>query len=360
MGTVKEIRRRVVVRGIKMNKIGILTFWGVPNYGAWAQSYALNKIVKGIVKEKYEVAHINYLCQIHNDLYYLDNIRLKNSFDYSWREIPHTNQMNGDEISKEYFDILITGSDSIWEFSLPEMGDDVHLIGNSLNSPRIISYAASFGITSLKNTLPDYIRDGLKNYEAISVRDDNSQEVVYSLMDQKVLAPIHLDPVLLWDFKNDQHVKDCIYTSYIAVYGTKWSREFIDYAKMFAKEKNLILISIGDNNTWCDVCMRMIELRCHEWIGMIKNAEYVFTSTYHGLLFSIALDKQFKFDMVPYVRNRAITILNNIGVDSYYGDGKTLEEVFDTTLKYNTINKKLNKLRKESIGWLSNAIKGDI
>lgn len=343
-----------------MKQIGILTFWGVPNYGAWAQSYALNRIVKGIVNEEYEVNHINYLCQIHNDLYYLNNLRLKNAFDYSWREIPHTKRMNSDELSREYYDILITGSDSIWEFSLPEMGDDIHLIGNNLNSPRIISYAASFGVTSLKHNLPEYIRQGLRNYEAISVRDVNSQEVVYGMTDRKVLAPIHLDPVLLWDFKQDENVKDCIYTSYIAVYGTKWSVEFIKYAKNFAKEKKCLLISIGDNNAWCDVCMRMIELRCQEWIGMIKNAEYVFTSTYHGLLFSIAFDKQFKFDMVPYVKNRAITILNNIGVDSYYENGKSIDEVFDAVIDYDAVNEKLNKWRRESVEWLKYVIKGDL
>lgn len=340
-----------------MRKIGILTFWGVPNYGAWAQSYALNKVVGKIVKDEYEVLHINYLCQTHNDLYYQNNIRLKNSFDYSWREIPHTRQLNETEIEKEFFDVVITGSDSIWEFSLPEMGDDIHLIGNNLNSPRILSYAASFGVTSLNHDLPEYIGEGLKNYEAISVRDSNSREVVYNLTDRKVSAPIHLDPVLLWDFKHDESIKDCIYTSYIAVYGTKWSPEFIEYAKKFAHEKKCLLISIGDNNKWCDVSMRMIELRSFEWIGMIKNADYVFTSTYHGLLFSIALGKQFKFDMVPYVRNRAITVLNNIGVDTYYEDGISLEKVFNTMLDFEVINEKLDKLRNESIEWLNNNIK---
>lgn len=340
-----------------MKKIGILTFWGVPNYGAWAQSYALNNVVREVADKDCVVEHIDYLSPVHNDLYYKQNIRLKNAFNYSWSEIPHTRHLNEEDIAREYFDTIITGSDAIWEFTLPEMGDDIHLIGNDLNSPNIISYAASSGVTGANSNVPQYLYEGIRNYKAISVRDENTKELVMHLSNNSVVPDIHLDPVLLWNFKKDTNIKECIYTSYIAVYGTKWSPEFIEYAKEFARKKNCLLISIGDNNKWCDVWMRMIELRTFEWIGMIKNADYVFTSTYHGLLFSIALDKQFKFDMVPYVRNRAVTILEKIGVSTYYGDGATLQEVFGTDLDYVSINEKLGILRKQSIDWLTKSIK---
>ena len=65
-------------------RIGILTFWEVPNYGAWTQAYALNNIVKSLACPQDIVEHINYLHPIHHSLYYKNDERLYNSFLYSW------------------------------------------------------------------------------------------------------------------------------------------------------------------------------------------------------------------------------------------------------------------------------------
>ena len=45
-----------------MNDINILTFWGVPNYGTFAQAYALQASIQKAYPE-YDVKQINYLCQ---------------------------------------------------------------------------------------------------------------------------------------------------------------------------------------------------------------------------------------------------------------------------------------------------------
>ena len=44
-----------------MNDINILTFWGVPNYGTFAQAYALQASIQKAYPE-YDVKQINYLC----------------------------------------------------------------------------------------------------------------------------------------------------------------------------------------------------------------------------------------------------------------------------------------------------------
>ena len=56
-----------------MNDINILTFWGVPNYGTFAQAYALQASIQKAYPE-YDVKQINYLCQKHYKQYY-SNIR---------------------------------------------------------------------------------------------------------------------------------------------------------------------------------------------------------------------------------------------------------------------------------------------
>lgn len=44
--------------------IGIQTFWNVPNYGTFAQAYALQKVLQDINKDK-DVRQIAHLDQHH-------------------------------------------------------------------------------------------------------------------------------------------------------------------------------------------------------------------------------------------------------------------------------------------------------
>ena len=48
--------------------IGILTFWNVPNYGTFAQAYALQKAIAAIDEQR-DVRQIAYLNKKHYNSY---------------------------------------------------------------------------------------------------------------------------------------------------------------------------------------------------------------------------------------------------------------------------------------------------
>jgi len=337
-----------------LKKIGILTFWGVPNYGAWTQAYALNKTINRLVSSEYDVNHIAYLHNKHSNSYYINDIRLKNSFSYSWRTIPHTYEMSDINLENEFFDTIITGSDAIWEFSIDVFGDDSHLIGNDLNTKKLISYAASFGTMCKNDYFKEWVKNGLDKYEHISVRDENSREIVKSLNKS---ADLVLDPALLWDFENDSTIVKPIYEDYILVYGTNFSEKFIKFSVEFANKKNLKLISAGYINNWCDFNMKLIELRSNEWIGMFAKAKYVITNTFHGLMLSLSYNKQFKFERVEYVKNRSESLIKELNLDMYFDDSADkIKRIFEEDIDYYNVNNKLNFMRNESLNWLKNAI----
>ena len=52
-----------------MKRLGILTFWNVPNYGAFMQAYALQKVLENRYTD-YDVKQIPYINQRHYDEYY--------------------------------------------------------------------------------------------------------------------------------------------------------------------------------------------------------------------------------------------------------------------------------------------------
>lgn len=325
-------------------KIGILTYWGVPNYGAWIQAYALNNVVRSIADPKEtSVLHIDYLDKTHFDSYYKTDMRLHNAFSYNWSLIPHTCNMNSQELESCHFDTVITGSDSIWEFSVPQMGDDAHLIGNSINCDKLISYAASFGVTA-KSDLKPWAKTGLSRYDAISVRDIHSKNIVDELLGNNS-SEIVIDPALLHDFCSDTKVLDPKFKDYIAVYGVKFDEETIKNTIALAKKENLKILSLGFVNDWCDMSFRMIELRTLEWLGLIKNAKYVVTSTFHGLMLGLSFEKQVKFYQAEYVKIRSSFLIDSLSIQNELYD-------FSSRLDYSRVKPRLSDLRESSLAFL--------
>ena len=323
-----------------MKKIGILTYWGVPNYGAWMQAYALNNVVREIAQDEDEVHHIDYLSDVHWNAYYKKDIQLENAFSYSWDEIIHSFKMTVSDLEKQYYDIVILGSDAIWEFSHDDMGNDIHLVGQNINAKKISSYAASFGETKMEE-LENWVINGISKLDLITIRDQYSKTIVDSLIENRK-SQLVLDPSLLYDFQNDKKIKEPRYKKYIAVYGVRFDDEFINETICFARENNLELISIGYINSWCDRSIKMLELRTFEWLGFIKNADYVATSMFHGLMLSISFNKQVRFDQVEYVKNRSQTLLEQLSIEDCVSN-------YDVDIDYTKVNCKLQELRKNSI-----------
>ena len=329
-------------------KIGILTYWGVPNYGAWTQAYAFNRLLNKLYPNE-EIKHIAYLEQSHWDNYYKKDKKGLNNFLYNWNEIPHTDIFSEAELEDYECDILITGSDSIWEEIITgTYNPDCHLVGMCMpKCKKVIAYAPSAGIKLADNCIPLFMKEGFMNYSAISVRDENTQLLVSNNIG--ILPEIVLDPSMLWEFSIDENVKGTSYKNYILVYGCSWDTTFIRHTVEFARQNKLTLISVGFINNWCDVNFKRIELRGLEWIGMFRSATYVVTSTFHGLMVGINLNKQIKFCQVDYVKNRSQTLIEILNIPNH-------KEDYYAEIDYCEVNSRLYSYKTKSIAWLINAI----
>lgn len=332
-----------------MGKIGILTFWDVPNYGGWAQAYALNNVVRQL-KPSSCVEHIAYLDELHFAYYYSDNLDLYNAFKANWELIPHTKRFSKSEFETAVFDTIITGSDSIWEFTAQSTNDDEHLIGNRVNTNQLIAYAASAGISAKANENKQFVKDGLLKYDAISVRDVGTQEMVKNILGKQ--APIVLDPSLLYEFNLDTSVVRPAFDKYIFVYGIIWDDSFIKGLQSFAKQKSLLLISGGYKNDWCDISIPMEELSAMEWLGFIRDSVYVAASMFHGLMLSLAFGKKVFFNQHNYVKHRSTSLLEKLELP-YFSKDIVDEEVLFADSFWKSwdsvkVDKKLNELRLSS------------
>ena len=359
-------------------RIGILTFWNVPNYGTFLQAYALQKVIASF-DTNYDVKQIAYLEPTHYRQYYAINStkfhyglidprtylnilkrlfynkikELKPFLGYYKAFIPCTENLSKFTLSKKSFDTVVLGSDIIWDYSIRFFGNDVYLFGNNINAKNIISYAASFGTVKTESECPDYVKQGLNSLSAISVRDENSRELVKKYVNKDSM--VVCDPTILWDFMNDPNIPKAEESHYIIVYGSSFKPELIKGCIDYAKKNNLQIIcldSLDDTFDWCDKNIKQNELNPFQWLSYFKHAERIFTCTYHGLIFSLIFNKKTIFSPTQFIMDKASSLINFLDLGSVLVDFNTFEQKADWEWDYNKINARFDELKTTSLQFL--------
>lgn len=280
-------------------KIGILTFHHTTNYGATLQAYALFQTIK---KQGHNVEIIDYqpykAVKTYIKTLYFNHHFLSNAVK-SWkmRKFLHsqiqlsTNRCytrKGLKNWEQAYDIVICGSDEIWNIN-SFRGFDTSYFLDFVNSQktRKISYAASFGFTTTLGKNREKVAELLKEFKAISVRDSNSLRIVEEECQQS--ATKVLDPTFLVDYTkiiSQPKIND----DYLLIYGGL-SKEDETYVKKAAKAEGLKIVSVGYPSRIAQI--NLVGIGPEEWLGYFAKASYVFTSFYHGAIFSIIFRKPF-------------------------------------------------------------------
>lgn len=343
--------------------VGVLSFPGVVNHGGYLQAYALIKVLK---KAGYTVKYINYRNSTHlrneysalfikkklgliffNILRYLKFKKAQIRLDPMGKITSNINKLCIREL-----DVIIIGSDIVWNYQTPFLGHDKIYFGHGLDCERIVSYAPSFGNSNAMGEIPDYVQHGLlKNFQKLSVRDQNSADILSKL---GLKCNIVLDPTLLYDF--DEEVRKSTHNEkYILIYAFSIPHKDQVELQDFARLNNLKIISIcfNDRYSWCDSNIMVLDPL--DFLVYYKNASYVYTSTFHGVLFSINFDKNFAFRNNDTVAPKVETILQELKLENQVIDG-SISQCFEATINYDIVKSKLKPLRDASNNYLLDAL----
>lgn len=301
-------------------KVGILSMQRVINYGSFLQAYALKQLL---------------LQNGADEVYFIDIEKGRElpGFEYSknqskWHKLKRLLQiiftgllfqkirdrkftkrlkksiedcfpiLELDKPAPKEFDLVVIGSDEVFNCCQPApWGYTLQLYGRVLNAKKVISYAGSFGHTRYEQLvqlgIDKEIGETMKTMAAISVRDQNSYDIVEKLTGIK--AEIHLDPVLIYGYEKEIAERKVSYPEkYMVVYsyqGRIKDRREIKEITSFAKEQKLKLISIFCRYDWCDEAI--IPATPFDVLGWFKGAEYVVTDTFHGTIFSVITGRRF-------------------------------------------------------------------
>ena len=277
-------------------KIGVITPYDSSNAGAFLQAYALKTVLE---KNGNKVYYIKLRDEAQLKRFFLGNKKNIRSFisryffnrkkyhifQEATRQAFDTIELKN--IDEENLEAIIIGSDEVWNVN-KEYYRQKCFYGIGYQVPKKIAYAPSCGTAKLEDyTNYEYIKEGMKELDAIFPRDEQTKGITEKLTNRK--CETVLDPTLLVDLKGIKPNIE-IKNNYLLGYGYSFNIKQQEYIKKFAKKHNCITLSVCIKHSWCDKNLNCSPL---EFIEMIKNAQYVITKTFHGTIFSILNKKNF-------------------------------------------------------------------
>lgn len=356
---------------IEKMKIGILSMQEVKNYGSFLQAFSLKSniealghqcefmnIVPGELLGDYKISKFHKIHLLIERLWGWNFVkRFKYIYQFqsrfSKKFLPELGVKQG--VTTEHFDTIVIGSDEVFNCAQKTwFGFSKQLFGEGLNANKVITYAASFGATTVpkleKLGIKDTVAKLLKNLNKISVRDANSMSVVEELTG--AVPNKNVDPVLIYDYT--KHMPSSVdLKDYMIVYtypGRITDKNEIKAIRAYAKNKGLKLVSIGHYFPWCDMT---IVPHPFEVLAYFKNATCVVTDTFHGSVFSIKFNKQFCTIVRGMNSNKLTHLLEQFGLSGRIAnDVSKLPSIMDTPIDYEPVNSKIAEEKKRSIAYL--------
>jgi polysaccharide pyruvyl transferase WcaK-like protein len=354
-------------------RIGILSMQHVRNYGSFLQAYALKTTLEsfGHQCEFVDIEQGNPLPGLERNLKYLVGMAFKRYFN--WNAIVSSlgrmkyQKLYYERFDKEYlpelgihkhtfneYDLVVIGSDEVFNFNQhTTYGFTTQLYGDVKNAKKVLSYAGSFGTTTIdvvdKFGVRDVIAKAMGRMAAISVRDDNSLNVVKNLLGKE--PSYNIDPVLMFDYQ--KYAKEPKEKDYIVVYSYPnriKGKDEINAIRSFAKIKGKKLISICFYFPWCD---ETVIPHPFEVLGYMKNADYIITDTFHGCVMSIKFNKKFAALVRESNMQKMNSLLDQFGLsERACHDITQIGAIVDRDIDYNPVNDLLKKEHIKSIDYL--------
>lgn len=194
----------------------------------------------------------------------------------------------------------------------------------------------------------------LEKYKHISVREDSGVTVLQD-MDISDVVQV-LDPTLLFDAKTWIPYVSNRYKNqkYVVTYNLHHDKRIDQYAANLARKYNLKVLNISYN--WHDIIRSGRLVWCptiEEYLGLIRDAAYVVTDSFHATAFSLIFGTKF-IDIFPEqasARLRSILKLTNTE-NRGFDEMPTLDAADDVT-DFDKVHEILQNEREKSVQYMN-------
>jgi hypothetical protein len=386
-------------------KIGIITFHKAVNYGAVLQAYALSQFLKS---KGHDVFFINYHRTTENARGFLSfnnlsvglKMFLKNPgtlFSYFISKIKKTNQTTylgkctskSDKINvhfnrfrNEYFklselsykspgelkknppvcDAYIAGSDQIWGHGNTTFSD-AYFLNFGPKEVRRIAYAPSFGAPSIPKSLNKDLCGKITKIDFVSVREKSGMDIIKKASN---IEAVHvLDPTLLLSDYSKITSKIKL-PPYLFVFKLKQSDELeTNFSSLTSNIANQLSLDVNTIDPMGGLENEDEQIYgIEEFLGLIKNASFMLTNSFHGTVFAIINNIDFiccpRTSSSEGQNDRMTGLLDDLGLKNRFFDfsnGKCYTHLINDKIDWKEVNTRLDTLRKISIDYLTKALK---
>lgn len=365
-----------------MPKVGIITFHRSYNCGSMLESYAIHFYLKkmGIENEIIDFSNTGQrrLYSVFFECNSIKNI-VKNILLLPHRRRIAQNNFKYEEFKEKYFEmseefsemkqlhdteyeVIIAGSDQIWNITIQD-GDDAYFLPWVCKAKKV-AYAPSFGARNISVWAKDVdkYRKWLKDFAALSVREQNGAKWIWELTGEKV--DVLPDPTLLLDKEEYEHLLDSSFINhkkYIFFYCPSFQEEICRMVKKISDKYEMNVIAWSTKAYYIRMIYRYgFRLPEYEspsvYLSLIKGAELVVTTSFHGTIFSTIFRKKFyviKSGGMYGDDDRVKTLLQSIKMTQrlvpcgYQNDYDYLQPI-----DYGTYERELYKLRQKAYSYI--------
>ncbi len=258
-------------------------------------------------------------------------------------------------VRKHELDAVIVGSDQVWriEYLNRSTVTDFFLGFGDDDAYRRISYAASFGVGSWnfpKRTAA--ISQLLSRFDAVSVREASGVDICRNVLG-RADASLVLDPTLL--------VPAEFHASICAAPPEKHEKNVLCYVLDKPEIKTEVLAELGH-----DYVKKTLSLADSDgmtvpmWLASFRNADFVVTDSFHGMIFAIVFEKPFiAISNAKRGSDRFTSLLGLLGLPDrliFDHTPERISELVATPIDFGAVRAKLAVLREESEAFLLGAL----
>ena len=374
----------------KVPKIGILTYHFADNFGAVFQAYALQQLLSSLGYESefidYQPAHVqkggSFVLPISKNrikanvvtayqklttlrqMLFDDGSRQKKFLDFRRQHLTVGSRrfatLEELQNSEHGYDHLICGSDQIWNSSIQYGIDPAYFLNFGNPQTNRISFAPSFGNGTVDTQHQKQVAGLLSSIDHLSVRETSGVELVKRLAGREAICVP--DPTLMID-DFSAIVTDHEQRDYIMSYVLRSADTVTDVQRLVADTLNLPMLVPKDRYLKKQNLGTSIDPTPGQWLGYIRDANFVVTNSFHGTAFSVIFQKPFISVGITGrksgVNDRAKSFLTRLGLQDRFierFDPDVIRERIKTDIDWSSVSDRTHQWRQETINFLQTSL----
>lgn len=260
---------------------------------------------------------------------------------------------------KDRYDAYIAGSDQIW---LPH-GNVNPFFYLGFTDRYKIAYAPSFGMSECSDEMADFMRPYLTRFDRMSVRETQGARILKDRFGLE--AEVVVDPTMLLD----AHDWDCLIgertspaeEGYALCYMLTYNAGYLDFVRNWCRQHSKLLKLFVTDPRMVGKADVDLYVGPTGFLDQIRNADIVFTDSFHGTIFSLVFGKEFltfkRFADGETVsqNSRLENLMGRLGLMERLVDADSLSFP-DTVLDHTSIRSEMDVMRRDSVKYLKESL----